>query len=301
VKLAAIDIGSNAIRLLIAKPNIHQVGDTIIDEPFKKLEFIRFPLRLGEDVFERGRIGRVLEDKFMKAMQTFQNLLDLYEVDHYLAYATSAMREAENGEQIVKRVYFNYGLHIDIIDGDEEAEAISSSVQGYLNGKNYLHIDVGGGSTELNIYMKKNKIAARSFKLGSVRGLNISPTQEAYEKIHTWLLKNLEEIEGLPLIGVGTGGNINKIFDMATHKEGLKIEYQEILRMRNAIAGYSLEDRMNILQLNADRADVIIPAADIYLYTMQKANIQNMIVPKVGLREGMILRLMSDLKKRKLL
>jgi exopolyphosphatase/guanosine-5'-triphosphate,3'-diphosphate pyrophosphatase len=301
VKLAAIDIGSNAIRLLIAKPNTHQVGDVIIDEPFKKLEFIRFPLRLGQDVFERGRIGKTLEDKFMKAMQTFQNLLELYEVDHYLAYATSAMREADNGEQIVKRVYFKYGLHIDIIDGDEEAEVISSSVKGYLNGKNYLHIDVGGGSTELNIYVKKNKIAARSFKLGSVRGLNVSPTQEAYEKIHTWLLKNLEEIEGMPLIGVGTGGNINKIFDMASQKEGLKIDYQEILKMRNIIASYSLEDRMDILQLNADRADVIIPAADIYLYTMQKANIQTMIVPKVGLREGMILRLMEDLKKKKLL
>ncbi|MCS6833669.1 MAG: phosphatase [Flammeovirgaceae bacterium] len=295
MRLAAIDIGSNAIRILIAKPTDN------LEEPFKKLEFIRFPLRLGDDVFETGIISRQKEEKFIKVMQTFHNLLDIYEVDYYLAYATSAMRESQNGRQIVKRVYYQFGIQIDIIDGDAEASTISLAIQNYLNGKNYLHIDVGGGSTELNLYIKKNKVAARSFKLGSVRGLHPMNMQEAYDKISLWLQKHLEEIEGVPLHAIGTGGNINKIFDLALQKDGIWIHYDEILRVRNMIAQYSLDDRKNILQLNDDRADVILPAADIYLYTMQKANIQSMIVPKVGLREGMILQLIQQLKKQKLI
>ena len=187
MKLAAIDIGSNAIRFQVS--TVLAVNET---QPlFKKLEYIRFPLRLGHDVFTIGRISDKSKEKFKKLMKTYKLLIELYEVDDYMFCATSAMRESENGAELVREVQQEYGVTINVIDGNREAEMINKAISSYLTDKTYLHIDVGGGSTELNIYYGGKKVKTRSFKIGSVRILERHDSPIMWEDMEKWIKENV--------------------------------------------------------------------------------------------------------------
>jgi exopolyphosphatase / guanosine-5'-triphosphate,3'-diphosphate pyrophosphatase len=283
LKLAAVDIGSNAIRFQVS---------TVLDNPasvlFKKLEYIRFPLRLGHDVFTMGRISPQSQVKFKKLMKAYKLLLELYEVRDYMFCATSAMREAENGQALANEVFEEYGIPIHIIDGNREAELINRAIQSYLTDKTYLHIDVGGGSTELNLYTGGNKIKTRSFKIGSVRVLERNDSPLMWQDMENWIKEHVKRGYG-KVTAVGTGGNISKIFDLARLKPGKTMSRNRILEIRTMIESYSLEERIYKLQMNPDRADVIIPASDIYLKVMEWAHALSILVPDVGLKDGMML------------
>jgi len=289
LRLAAVDIGSNAIRFQISKILSHNGIIT-----FKKVEYVRFPLRLGQDVFRNNTISPEKEEKFILLMQTFKNFFDLYEVDDYIICATSAMRESTNGKEIAARVEKEVGVKIDIIDGDVEAELINRVLYHELDEDSYIHIDVGGGSTELNIFVNRKKIAAQSFKIGSVRRLNGQDSPEEWDRMHHWIDQQMERTPK-PITAMGTGGNIGKIYELANIEKPKKtrqsIPYHKIEEVKNMISEYTLEDRINVLMLNPDRADVILPASDIYMGVMHRAKAKKMIVPEVGLKDGLILML----------
>ena len=282
MKLAAIDIGSNAIRF--------QVSTVLDNSPiiiFKKLEYIRFPLRLGHDVFTSGRISDKSILKFIKLMRAFRLLIELYEVSDYMFCATSAMRESENGADLVNQVQEEVGVTIHIIDGNREAELINRAISSYLTEKTYLHIDVGGGSTELNLYVLGNKIKTRSFKVGSVRVLEHSDSPVMWEDMEHWVRENIKKNYG-KVTAVGTGGNISKIFELAKMRPGKTISIKKVKEILAMIESHSIEDRIYKLQMNPDRADVIIPACDIYIKVMEWARASTILVPEVGLKDGVM-------------
>ncbi|MGC3946101.1 MAG: phosphatase [Chryseolinea sp.] len=285
MKLAAVDIGSNAIRFQVST-----VLDSAGKGTLKKLEYIRFPLRLGHDVFSTGRISEKSIAKFIKLMRAFKLLLELYEVTDYMFCATSAMREADNGADLVKRVYEELGLTIDVIDGNREAELINKAIASYLVDKTYLHIDVGGGSTELNLYVQGKKIKTRSFKIGSVRVLENTDSPIIWENMQSWVVESLKQKVGR-VTAVGTGGNISKIFELAKQKPGKTITLKKVKTVQALIESHSIEDRIYKLQMNPDRADVIVPAGKIYVTVMEWAKASSMLVPEVGLKDGMMLYL----------
>lgn len=285
MKLAAIDIGSNAIRFQIST-----VLDNSPNVLFKKLEYVRFPLRLGHDVFSSGRITEKSIIKFKKLMKAFRLLLELYEVDDYMFCATSAMRESENGPEVVAEVKEEIGVDINIIDGIREAEFINRAISSFLSTETYLHIDVGGGSTELNLYVSGKKIKTRSFKVGSVRVLEDRVSPIMWQDMEHWVRDNIKKSYG-KVIAVGTGGNISKIFELALTKPGKTISINTVKQIRDMIESFSIEDRIYKLQMNPDRADVIIPASNIYLKVMEWARSTNILVPDVGLKDGIIFHL----------
>jgi exopolyphosphatase/guanosine-5'-triphosphate,3'-diphosphate pyrophosphatase len=295
MKLAAIDIGSNAIRF--------QVSTVLENAPslvFKKLEYIRFPLRLGHDVFSTGRISDKSVGKFKKLMKAFRLLIELYEVSDYMFCATSAIRESENGAELVSEVFNELGVTIHIIDGNREAELINRAISSYLTQKTYLHIDVGGGSTELNLYVKGDKIKTRSFKIGSVRVLEHNDSPVMWEDMEHLVKANIKKEYG-KVTAVGTGGNISKIFELAKRRPGGTISIKRVRDILAMIKEHSLDDRIYKLQMNPDRADVIIPATDIYLKVMEWARAQSILVPEVGLKDGVMLYLYEQhLKQPKL-
>jgi len=285
LKLAAIDIGSNAIRFQIST-----VLDNAPQVLFKKLEYVRFPLRLGHDVFSTGRISAKTAEKFKKLMKAFRLLIELYEVDDYMFCATSAMRESENGLDLVTQVQEQVGIFIHVIDGNREAEFVNRAISSYLSTKTYLHIDVGGGSTELNLYVGGKKLRTRSFKVGSVRVLEHNDSPIMWEDMEHWVRENIKKSYG-KVTAVGTGGNISKIFDLALSKPGKTISIKKVKQIRDMIDSYSIEQRIYKLQMNPDRADVIIPASNIYLKVMEWARATSILVPEVGLKDGIIFHL----------
>lgn len=296
MKLAAIDIGSNAIRFQVST-----VLDTDKTHPvFKKLEYVRFPLRLGHDVFTTNHISVKSIEKFKKLMKTYKLLIELYEVDDYMFCATSAMRESENGAQLVAEVKEELGITIHIIDGNLEADITNRAISSYLTDKTYLHIDVGGGSTELNLYTNGNKIKTRSFKIGSVRVLENNDSPLMWQDMERWVKENVKKSYG-KVTAVGTGGNISKIFELAKKKAGTTISLKKVKEIREMVAGYSIEDRIYKLQMNPDRADVIVPASDIYTKVMEWAHASSILVPEVGLKDGIMLHLYEQsLRQKKL-
>jgi exopolyphosphatase / guanosine-5'-triphosphate,3'-diphosphate pyrophosphatase len=284
LKFAAIDIGSNAIRFQVSSVLTNNQTRPL----FKKLEYVRFPLRLGHDVFTAGRISNNSIARFKKLMKAYKLLLELYEVDDYMFCATSAMRESENGADLQAEVRNELGITIEIIDGNREAELINKAILSYLTDKTYLHIDVGGGSTELNLYAGGRKIKTRSFKIGSVRILERHDSPVMWEDMEHWIRENVKRQYG-KVTAVGTGGNISKIFELARMKPGKTISLKKVREIRDMIEGYSLEDRIYKLQMNPDRADVIIPASNIYIKVMEWAHAQSILVPEVGLKDGIML------------
>ncbi len=282
-KFAAIDIGTNAMRLLIANV-IEDEGETY----FKKASLTRMPVRLGEDVFEYGEIRKKREKNLIRIMGAFDLLMKSNDVEKYRACATSAMREAKNGEKIIERIKEKTNIQIELISGDEEAEIIRSTQIKQLlkTNKNWLFVDVGGGSTEITLFDESNVVKSHSFKIGTIRMLKNKVKKSELEKLDNWLaqIKNLN----LNIKAIGSGGNINKIFKFAQKKEGKVLYYDEIKEIYSNIKQYSYEERMKILGFNPDRADVIIPASEIFINIMKKAGIGLMFVPKIGLADGII-------------
>jgi exopolyphosphatase/guanosine-5'-triphosphate,3'-diphosphate pyrophosphatase len=254
------------------------------------MEYVRFPLRLGHDVFTMNRISQKSIDKFKKLMQVFKSLIELYEVDDYMACATSAMRESENGAELAKQVKEEIGLDINIIDGKQEAEYINQAIISYLNDATYLHIDVGGGSTELNIYVHGKKVKTRSFKIGSVRILEKHDSPAMWEDMEKWVKQNVRSDYG-KVTAIGTGGNISKIFDLAQLKPHRLMSLKRVREIKEMVEKHTLEERIYKLQMNPDRADVIVPASSIYIKVMDWANAKYIQVPEVGLKDGIMLHL----------
>ncbi|WP_304068651.1 exopolyphosphatase [Pedobacter glucosidilyticus] len=283
MKYAAIDIGSNAVRLLIA--DIIDNDGTI---SFKKNTLVRVPLRLGDDAFLEKKISEKKATDLYKTMLAFKNLMDVYKVEDYMACATSAMREAVNGEELTTKVKEEIGLDLEVIGGQKEASIIyASHIEQTLDRKkNYLYIDVGGGSTELSVFSHGQMEASKSFNLGTIRILDNQDREEEWQDMQTWIKENCKDTRDL--IGIGTGGNINKLFKLSDEKEGAPLSFTKLKNLENYLSSYSLKDRINVLGLNQDRADVIIPACDIFLKVMKWGNIKNIYVPRVGMVDGII-------------
>lgn len=285
-KFAAIDIGSNAIRLLVS--NVITTKDTA--PQFKKSALVRVPIRLGADSFVEGTISEKNTDRMMNAIKAFKLLMNVHGVESYKACATSAMREASNGLEIIEKIYQKTGVKINIISGKEEAEIISSTdLHELISGdKSYLYVDVGGGSTEFTIFSKGKIIISKSFKIGTVRILNNKKekNKDAFKKIENWIKDNTKGYRKISLIG--SGGNINKLFKMSGRTEGAPISYIYLNAQYQFLKNMSYSDRITELSLNPDRADVIIPATKIYLSAMKWSGARKIYVPKIGLADGII-------------
>ena len=283
MRYAAIDIGSNAVRLLIA--DIIQNDKAV---SFKKNTLIRVPLRLGDDAFLEKEISPKKTEELIKTMMAFRHLIDVYKVSDYMACATSAMREAKNGNNIVRQIKEKAGIVLEIVEGQREANIIYSShiEQTLERKKNYLYIDVGGGSTELSVFSEGELIASRSFNLGAIRILDNQDKDETWADMKDWVKDKAQVFKNLS--GIGTGGNINKLFRMADGKEDAPLTFAKLRSLYLYLNSFSLKDRINILGLNQDRADVIIPAAEIYLALMKWGGVKQIFVPRVGLVDGII-------------
>jgi exopolyphosphatase/guanosine-5'-triphosphate,3'-diphosphate pyrophosphatase len=285
-KYAAIDIGSNAIRLLIS--NI--VIDKDKEPQFKKSSLVRVPIRLGADAFVTGKISKENIDRMIDAMEAFKLLMKVHGVEKYKACATSAMREAINGEDIVKIIKDKTKINIDVIDGKKEAAIIFSTDLSELieSDQSYLYVDVGGGSTEFTIFSKGRIINSKSFKMGTVRLMN-NPKSEnkiVFKEVQNWVESNTKNIKKISLIG--SGGNINKIFKMSGRTIGKPISYIYLSAQYQFLKQMSYKERISELSLNPDRADVIIPATKIYLSAMKWSGARKIFVPKIGLSDGII-------------
>ena len=281
MKLAAIDIGSNAVRCQISSV-LNQNGHVF----FKKVEYLRYAIRFGEDVFSSGYISEAKIEKFVKLLKAFQLLLDVHDVDHYMICATSAMRSSHNATEILERIKEEVGMEIQVIDGVTEAELINKVIYNFLDERNYLHIDVGGGSTEFNIYVNREKKASHSFEQGSIRHMHGSDSAVMWNNMREWIESNSKKYHVSRAIG--TGGNINKIFELAGKVIGKPIFRKQIEEVAARISSMTMEERITDLMLNPDRADVIVPASEIYLSAMKWAKVETMIVPAVGLKDGML-------------
>ncbi|OWP63312.1 phosphatase [Hymenobacter amundsenii] len=298
LKLAAIDIGSNAVRCQISAVLHHDNRYRL-----KRVEYVRYPLRLGEDVFATGRISAKKEAKFLKFMHALRLLMEVHDVaaNHYLVCATSAMRTAENGPAVAERIMQELGMSVRIIDGQDEALYINRVIEHLLEDKkHYLHIDVGGGSTEFNIYHNRRKVASQSFEVGSIRrmqqeeaGLSTEAMRATWQRMEDWVTENARRYHVSRAIG--TGGNINKLYSMAQSVALDKpVTRKRIAALLDRITSMSMDERVNVAMLNPDRADVIVPAGHIYVSAMEWAGIQQMIVPDIGLKDGMLQTLFEE-------
>lgn len=282
-KLAAIDIGSNAVRLLISSV-IKSPNDIL----YKKISLVRVPLRLGEDVFSKGKLSKESIKKLSEALKAFKLLMILHKVDAFKAVATSAMREALNSSEIIDDIFKSQDILIDIISGKDEATIIANV---FLNSKlnfsnHYLYVDVGGGSTELNIIIDDKIVKSKSFKIGTVRALKNNIDKNEWISFENWIDENT--IGKQNIIVIGSGGNASKILKISNKKTTEIIDYNELTGIENLIKNLNFNQRVADLQLNPDRADVIIPAIKIYLLAMSKCKSKSFIVPRIGLADGII-------------
>jgi exopolyphosphatase/guanosine-5'-triphosphate,3'-diphosphate pyrophosphatase len=287
VRYAAIDIGSNAVRLLIA--------DIIGQKDqynFKKNTLLRVPLRLGDDAFIQQEISPRKAESLIKTMKAFRELMDVYHVEDYMACATSAMRDAKNGADIVAEIKKN-GINIDIIEGAKEAEIIYNSHWDNKMEKDkvYLYIDVGGGSTELSLFANGVLVNSRSFNLGTIRILDNQDKVETWDELKEWVRSNTHMYK--QVIGIGTGGNINKLARLSNEKLDKPLSYAKLKAVYEHLSSFSLKERIILLGLNEDRADVIIPASEIFLTIMKYGRLKQIIVPRVGLVDGVIRTLIN--------
>ena len=284
---AGIDIGSNAVRLLIKCLN--EPGST---EPLSKVQLVRVPLRLGEDAFVDGRISKKKSKQLISLMKAYHELMEIYEVEAFRACATSAMRDAENGMELVDKIYEKTGIKIEIIDGREEAQLISSDLIRALSGQEeetFLYIDVGGGSTELNLVRGSNLIESRSFDRGTIRQLSGKVRDEERESFGKYI-QHLKETYGTLRL-VGTGGNINKLLRLGAPSERANICNLPVANLRavaDELRQYTPVERMLIFRLKPDRAEVIVPAADIFLLVAEITEATEIIVPTKGLADGIV-------------
>tara|TARA_B100000767_G_scaffold210344_1_gene197372 strand:- start:1548 stop:2438 length:891 start_codon:yes stop_codon:yes gene_type:complete len=283
-KLAAIDIGSNAIRILIS--NVVQVdGEYPI---FMKCEMIRVPIRLGEDSFTVGKISSKNMKRILKAMRAFKLIMEINGVNHYMACATSAVRESNNADELIKKVYKKTGIKIEVIDGQKEAEIISFTTilddQGHNS--NYLYVDVGGGSTEFSLLINGKRTVSKSFKIGTLRMINNMVNKNIWVQVERWIETHTKGIEKIKLLG--SGGNINKVFKLSNTKDGKPLTYLKLNSFYEDLKKLSYQERVIKYNLNLDRADVILPALEIYLKALKWSGATKVFVPKIGLSDGMI-------------
>jgi len=283
LKFAAIDIGSNAIRLLLC--NVYENGE---DGIFKKADLVRVPLRLGEDAFLKKKISERKIEKLITVMKSFRLLIDFYEVQGTKACATSALRDAQNGNEIVERIRKEAGIKVEIIDGKTEAEIVYSNhvAEKLDKSSDYLYIDVGGGSTEVTLFSKNQSVVSRSFNIGTIRLLHEQVAKEQWKEFKDWIKQATDGYH--PLTAIGSGGNINKIFKMSRRKQNKPLSITKLRDICEFIESFSFEDRIKVLGLNADRADVIVPAAKIFMTIMKAASIDKIIVPQIGMADGII-------------
>ncbi len=283
MKFAAIDIGSNAVRLQIVRVNENK-NDLDL---YKKIEFVRVPIRLGDDAFKHKKISKEKRKIFMKAMQAFKLMLDAFDVDYYMACATSAMREADNGQKIVDKVYDKYNLKINIISGVRESEIILNSIRNYFKPtQNYLTIDVGGGSTEMTVIVNGKPSSSVSFDIGTVRMVDGAVKEKTWQTIEHWVKHKTAEIPNLE--AVVTSGTINKISNMLNPDDPEYFTRKQLKDFHRKVSKMSIEERMDQLKLNPDRADIIDISADIYLRILNWCNIEKIHAPNAGLKDGML-------------
>lgn len=296
MRLAAIDIGSNAARLLITDviPGIQGAPE------FIKVVLVRVPLRLGFDVFDKGEISPVKSDKIIKTIKAYKLLLEVYEVKHLKACATSAMRDAVNAPEIIKKVQHETGIGIEVITGDQEASLIYENhiAENLSVEESYLYIDVGGGSTELTFFSDGKMIFKKSFNIGTIRLLKNQVTEAAWDEMKEFIRSKTKGYHHVTAIG--SGGNINKIFSISKRKEGKPLPLELLRDYYKEFSNLSLSQRITLHKLREDRADVIVPALLIYINIMRWADAQEIFVPKIGLADGLIHNLYEEVKLREL-
>ena len=283
-KYGAIDIGSNAVRLLVGSV-------TTMDGKnprFKKTSLVRLPIRLGADVFVKNKVSNNNIERLIDTMHSYNLIMKTHGVTNYRACATSAMRDAENGAEVVSRVKKETGINIEIIDGKDEAAIISMTDLSELTNtdRSFLYVDVGGGSTEFTVFHAGERKASKSFKLGTVRLINKLVTQELWNEVRDWISKETRDYEKIALIG--SGGNINNIFKNSGKSMGKPLTYMYLVSYYQLLKSFTYEERVWELNLNHDRADVIVPATKIFLSAMKWSKAQKVYVPKIGLADGII-------------
>jgi exopolyphosphatase/guanosine-5'-triphosphate,3'-diphosphate pyrophosphatase len=290
LKLAAIDIGSNAARLLI----VEVVNGKEVKPEYNKLNFLRVPLRLGFDVFEHQYIPERKIHMLLHTMQAFKSLMDVYEVTNYKAVATSAMRDSLNSAEVIERVKAETGVVIEVISGDQEAAIIYQTqiVESPDREHLYLYIDVGGGSTELTFFNEEHIVAKESFNIGTIRLLKNQVDAENWAALKAYTKENIRGHKRLMVIG--SGGNINKVFSLSKKKDGKPLSLQLLKDYYNELHNVSLEDRIKVYKLKEDRADVIVPALQIYIAIMRWAGADEIYVPKIGVSDGIIHQLYRE-------
>lgn len=291
MKLGAIDIGTNACRLLISEVIPGNDGST----KFNKLNLIRIPLRLGFDVFETGEISKEKRGMLFQSMKAYAHIMNAYGVTKHIAVATSAMRDAKNRKEIVQKVFLETGINIQIISGDFEASLIYEShiAEKLDKESNYLYIDVGGGSTELSLISKGLLVFKESFNIGTIRILKQQVSEADWDDMKQ---KIKDFVKLYPkLTAIGTGGNINKVFSLSKRKDGKTLDLELLKSYYKEFSSCTLEERIQLYQLRADRADVIVPALLIYTQVMKWGGIEEVLVPKIGLVDGLIQHLYEEL------
>lgn len=293
MKLAAIDIGSNAARLLIT--------EVIADNgkpQFNKLNLIRVPLRLGFDVFETGEISKQKRGMILQTMKAFGHLIKAYDVQYVKACATSAMRDASNSSDIIRKVKLEAGIEINVISGDQEASFIYENhiAENLDKLHSYLYIDVGGGSTELTFFAEGKLKYKESFNIGTIRLLKGQVNEKDWDEMKEHLKQNTKS--SLPMIAIGSGGNINKVFSLSKKKEGKPLSLDLLKDYYKEFSAVNLEQRIKLYKLREDRADVIVPALQIYINVMRWADMDEIYVPKIGLADGLIQSLYSEIKNQ---
>ena len=292
MKLAAIDIGSNAARLLISEVTVDDKGAA----KFNKIDLIRVPLRLGFDVFEKGEISNHRIDMISQTMKAYKHLLNIYEVKHLKACATSAMRDAKNGIAVIKKIKKETGVEIEIISGSDEAAFIYENhiAENLDKEHSYLYIDVGGGSTELTFFSNNKMVFKDSYNIGTIRLLKNKVSDDLWDEMKESIkLKTKGHKE---VTAIGSGGNINKIFSLSKTKEGKPLSVELLRDYYKELSNVSLDDRINIYKLKEDRADVIVPALQIYINVMRWAGAIEIYVPRIGLADGLIQHLYEEIK-----
>ena len=292
MKLAAIDIGSNAARLLISEVTVDDKGAA----KFNKIDLIRVPLRLGFDVFEKGEISNHRIDMISQTMKAYKHLLNIYEVKHLKACATSAMRDAKNGITVIKKIKQETGIEIEIISGSDEAAFIYENhiAENLDKEHSYLYIDVGGGSTELTFFSNNKLVFKDSYNIGTIRLLKNKVSDDLWDEMKESIkLKTKGHKE---VTAIGSGGNINKIFSLSKTKEGKPLSIELLRDYYKELSNVSLEDRINTYKLKEDRADVIVPALQIYINVMRWAGAIEIYVPRIGLADGLIQHLYEEIK-----
>ena len=292
MRLAAIDIGSNAARLLISDVIKGPQGNP----EFIKAALVRAPLRLGFDVFDKGVITTGKVEKIIKTLKSYKLLLDVYEVKHVKACATSAMRDASNGAEIIKKVKTETGIEIKIISGQEEASLIYENhvAEGMNREESYLYIDVGGGSTELTFFSDGKLVFKESFNIGTIRLLKNQVSESQWDEMKEFIKERTKGYHHVTAIG--SGGNINKIFSLSKRKEGKPLQLDLLRDYFKEFSNLSMGQRMSLYHLREDRADVIVPALLIYINTMRWTDAEEIYVPKIGLADGLIHTLYEEVK-----